>query len=282
MVAHGHYATITTNGHLEDASGLGRWSSASFSGRGGKILHVITAYRTCNGSIQTAPIGSTFLREYDFFASKVMCVQIPGHTSFETSSPSLLHYQCLPEHPLFLCWTQMQPWIKKLYLRSLSPRAIYMTYIMQVRLHRHILDHLTANSTAKETLLRSGTLSYIKGPQSDHRGLFVDLDTRMLGFNHTFQNFTPPRRRALITGNPELVEVYLKNMHQYYKDHDMITRINRLHREHINLTKDATRRSRPSYEACRKSSPKSPQKVRLVSSIEKYGSDSTILATAAA
>jgi hypothetical protein len=53
---------------------------------------------------------------------------------------------------------------------------------------------------------------------------------------------TPPPCRALIVGNPELVKVYLKHMHQYYKDHDMITRINRLHREHLNLTKDATRR----------------------------------------
>ena len=164
MVAHGHYATITTNGHLEDASRLGRWSSASFSGTGGKILHVITAYRTCNGSIQTAPIGSTFLREYDFFASKVMCVQIPGHTSFETSSPSLLHYQCLPEHPLFLCWTQMQPWIKKLYLRSLSPRAIYMTYIMQVRLHRHILDHLTAGLTSFSAIRQQRRRCYGPAP----------------------------------------------------------------------------------------------------------------------
>ena len=53
---------------------------------------------------------------------------------------------------------------------------------------------------------------------------------------------TPPPCRALTIGNPELVKVYLKHMHQYYKDHDMITRINRLHREHLNLTKDATRR----------------------------------------
>lgn len=37
MVAHRHYATITTNRHLEDASGLGRWSSAAFlGGRDGK------------------------------------------------------------------------------------------------------------------------------------------------------------------------------------------------------------------------------------------------------
>ena len=43
------------------------------------------------------------------------------------------------------------------------------------------IDLIFGSLTAKETLLRSGTLSYIKRPQSDHRGLFVDLDTRLLG-----------------------------------------------------------------------------------------------------
>ncbi len=45
---------------ISDPSGLGRWCGMTFIGKESHKLSVITAYRTYKGSIQTAPLGSTF------------------------------------------------------------------------------------------------------------------------------------------------------------------------------------------------------------------------------
>jgi hypothetical protein len=50
-----------------DSTGLGRWSGLTLDGTSGRKLTIITAYRVCSGSPQTAPIGSSFLREYEYF-----------------------------------------------------------------------------------------------------------------------------------------------------------------------------------------------------------------------
>lgn len=52
---------------LQDPTGLGRWSGISFMGCDNSCLSIITAYRVCSGSPRTAPLGSAFLREYDYF-----------------------------------------------------------------------------------------------------------------------------------------------------------------------------------------------------------------------
>ncbi len=62
-------AVSSVNGEidLQDPTGLGRWSGISLKGRDNSCLSIITAYRVCSGSPRTAPLGSAFLREYDFF-----------------------------------------------------------------------------------------------------------------------------------------------------------------------------------------------------------------------
>jgi hypothetical protein len=47
-----------------DPSGLGRWSSQTFNGKGEKRLTVITAYHIVDQSPGSAALGSTFLREW--------------------------------------------------------------------------------------------------------------------------------------------------------------------------------------------------------------------------
>lgn len=49
--------------HITDKTGLGRWSGITFQGKLGTKLTMITGYRTCNGSIKTSPLGSTYIQE---------------------------------------------------------------------------------------------------------------------------------------------------------------------------------------------------------------------------
>jgi hypothetical protein len=52
---------------ISDTTGLGRWSGLTIDGTTGRKVTIITAYRVCSGTPQTAPIGSSFLREYEYF-----------------------------------------------------------------------------------------------------------------------------------------------------------------------------------------------------------------------
>jgi hypothetical protein len=59
--------TILAPGAIKDNTGLGRWSGLTLRGKKNQYLTIITAYRTCGGTINTANIGGTFSREYEHF-----------------------------------------------------------------------------------------------------------------------------------------------------------------------------------------------------------------------
>jgi hypothetical protein len=80
---------------------------------------------------------------------------------------------------------------------------------------------------------RQGSLSYHEGPQSDHRGLYVDIDAKaLLEYLATDNKIQPPQIRTLKTGNPESVAIYHKHMLEYYDQHKMAKRISKLHANH--------------------------------------------------
>ena len=77
------------------------------------------------------------------------------------------------------------------------------------------IDFVFGCRTIADQTTRAGTLSYSEGPQSDHRGLFVDISFNDL-FVKSQQPFIDLSRRALHTGNPERVTKYHERMHKYY------------------------------------------------------------------
>ena len=55
---------------IQDPSGLGRWSGFTLLGKRNQRLTVITSYRVCHGSPSSAPLGSSFLREYEYLQTQ--------------------------------------------------------------------------------------------------------------------------------------------------------------------------------------------------------------------
>ena len=47
-----------------DPSGLGQWRTKTLRGQEDRLFTILTAYQVCLGNIQSAPIGSSFSREY--------------------------------------------------------------------------------------------------------------------------------------------------------------------------------------------------------------------------
>jgi hypothetical protein len=62
----GKWTTCIYGKDIQDVSGLGRWSGVTLRGKQENSVSLITAYRTCAGTRQTAPLGSTFHREIEF------------------------------------------------------------------------------------------------------------------------------------------------------------------------------------------------------------------------
>jgi hypothetical protein len=58
---------LANDAHLQDPTGLGRWSGMTVRDKGDQCLSILMVYRVCRGSINTAPLGSSFHREFSYF-----------------------------------------------------------------------------------------------------------------------------------------------------------------------------------------------------------------------
>ena len=100
------------------------------------------------------------------------------------------------------------------------------------------IDHMFGCSQLIKSVTCSGSLSYLDGPKSNHRGLFVDINPiPILGQPLIDQDICLPHSRSLKSGNLELVEDYHKTMHQYYTDQNTLEKIQKLFDTYTNISR---------------------------------------------
>jgi hypothetical protein len=98
------------------------------------------------------------------------------------------------------------------------------------------IDFIFGTTRVHKALKAAGTLSYLDGPQADHRGLYIDVDVKdLLGQSQQSLVLPPPRLRHLKSNNPELVQLYVAHMKHYYDDHNMRSRLQAIE-EHAEQT----------------------------------------------
>ena len=231
----------------EDPRGLGRWSSVTLEGKRDSRVTIITAYRTCPGSIKTSPIGSVFAREYTYLKEN-------GHASLNPRSIFLSDLQDfirpLQEkgHAIILMLDakatitsdqKLESFIQSCDLYDLHSNDPAPSSYIGAAERR--IDYIFGCLKIREVMTRSGTLSYSEGPQSDHRGLYVDLELGSY-FNIKGTEIPPPTHRPLQTGNPELVSSYHSRMLKYYRQHNMEKRIDNLYEKHTSMSRDEVRK----------------------------------------
>lgn len=103
------------------------------------------------------------------------------------------------------------------------------------------IDYILACDEAYTYVSRSGTLSYQEGPQSDHRSLFVDINTEFFR-RPPWQGIQSSAARSLHTGNPELVSRYNISMMEYYEQHNMVARLEALYDKQTILPREEVRK----------------------------------------
>ena len=228
---------------ISDDTGLGRWSGITLRGSEEYKLTLITAYRTCDGNIRTSSIGSVFSREYLYFRSQGIQKPNPRRMFFRQLSAVINNLQALDHRILLMLDANSDLATDYAFAEFLSQCDLHdlhknnpppSTYIGSS--HRRI-DYILGCGKLITSRYRSGSLSYFEGPQSDHRGLFVDFEIPYLTSSLRVQPLTYASQRVLHTGNPELVSSYLKSVREYYSAHRMEDRINDLFSRHTTMDK---------------------------------------------
>lgn len=237
-VTHGPLTSSIYGDEITDSSGLGRWAGITLRGKGDYKLSIITAYRTCGGSINTSSLGSVYSREFLFFRDSGIQRPNPRRLFFQHIGDSIRQLQDLGHHILLMLDANsdlsndysFSEFISECDLHDLHhSQPPPSTYIGSA--HRRI-DYILGCTNLLRFKQRSGSLSYYDGPHSDHRCIFVDLEIPELCSLLSPQKMSPASHRALHTGNPELVSAYLEVVKQYYAAHKMEKRMDSLYRHH--------------------------------------------------
>lgn len=89
------------------------------------------------------------------------------------------------------------------------------------------IDYMLGCPQVLALVHRSGLLSYCAAPQSDHRGLFADINLHLLlGFIVSPLSAPSAATRLLKAGNPVLVATYVDSAKSYYDSHKMCDLVN--------------------------------------------------------
>ena len=209
----GPMASRAHGADIQDPSGLGRWCGYTLLGKLDQKLTLISAYRVCHGSPSLVPLGSSFLREYEHLRAQKHSRPNPRRQFLTDLQTLVLQLQesghamvvMLDANSTLSSDNHFSDFIASCGLNDLHfDDPAPSTYIGSA--DRRI-DFILGCDQVLQHLSRSGTLSYSEGPQSDHRGLYVDLDLSFLQ-RPSWDTATPTKHRALHTGNPELVDKY--------------------------------------------------------------------------
>jgi hypothetical protein len=235
---HGHQTTKVQGQGIQDPTDLGRWSGITLEGKGGAVLSIITVNRICEGSVRQAPLGSALVREHEYYRQQGEILPQPRNRILSDLAVTITALQN-EGHSIILMMDangtvsndrQLQEMINSCDLVDLHQGdPAPSTYMGSIGRR---IDYIFGCHRAAATVMRQGSLAYLEGPQSDHRGLYVDLKLdNILGDLQT-SSMTTPCSRTLYSGNPELVEKYLIEVRNYNKSHNVQSRIQKLHSDH--------------------------------------------------
>ena len=254
-MAQGRLATAAAGNSIQDPTGLGRWSGFTLEGKKAQHLSVITAYRVCETAISISTMGSAYHREYHYYQEKGDIRPQPRKRFLEDLQEAIKQLQA-KDHAVILMLDanatldtdrHFRDMVNSLDLIDLHQADPAPSTFLGTPTRR--IDYIFGCPRVNSVTKRQGTLSYTDGPQSDHRGLFIDVDLKQL-FDLDLESvqLSDNELRPLRAGNPEHVAQYCERMHAYYEDHNMQERIDRLYKTHTTMSDEAVRRQLTSWD----------------------------------
>jgi hypothetical protein len=245
-IATGALASRSNGKPVIDPTGLGRWSGMTLDLSQDRRLSLITAYSVCTGSPNTASLGSSYLREYEFFRQQNFSSPNPRRLFFTDLQNTIRHLQSLGHAILLMLDANSTLESDRSFSDFVSSCGLHDLHSSDPAPSTYLgaenrrIDFMFGCDTVVQNLSRSGSLAYTEGPQSDHRPLFVDLSPELI-CPPTWSTIRSSNFRDLHTGNPELVEQYNSSMLEYYQQHNMVQRIDDLYNRCSSIPREELR-----------------------------------------
>ena len=98
------------------------------------------------------------------------------------------------------------------------------------------IDHVLGSQWFVDARWRFGALEFNNGIVSDHRGLFIDFELKILFAGQMKGNFNVTTR-GLTSKNDKKVQKYMDKLEEYWKDHKISGRVQRLNMEATMMVK---------------------------------------------
>ena len=98
------------------------------------------------------------------------------------------------------------------------------------------IDHVLGSQQFMDARWHFGALEFNNGIVSDHRGLFIDFEPKIVFTGQMKGNFNVTMR-GFTSKNDKKVQKYMDKLEEYWKDHKISDRVQRLNMEATMLVK---------------------------------------------
>jgi hypothetical protein len=241
----GGTATIVANnwtGRISDSGsdphGLGRWTYVRTKGRTAARLLIITVYQVCKQTIKTAGCSTAFSQQWHALRADGKLKPDPRKQfSIDLSLFLDNHKQ---DHVIIA--GDINSWLRDPTDDKRFGELVLRHRLQDVLLNSHgsdseiptrkegrRIDYLLASSAVASAVVRCGALHFDHVVDSDHRGLFLDLniDTLLGGRPPTLSSAA---LRGIDSTNPKQCKHYLDCLTTFFKNHRIVERCTKLQR----------------------------------------------------
>ena len=245
MILRCRYASMVTD---RGSDKQGRWVWATLEGKDKQLMTIITFYRPCVDTKDSAGMTTAWRQQYNHQVSRAVDEgekqseidsidprdrairdmaefihkkKINGHKivlmgdmnkdAYQTSRTKMTYGKMCDQEKIFSGLFNHEDELKPSYQRG-----------------RKVIDHIGMSSIQTRNIVKAGQLPHGMGfSNSDHRGLFVDLDYRD-EMKVTVEEIATRENRRLVSKNKKWTAVYTKEMLEQYQHHDLYNRTTKL------------------------------------------------------
>jgi ribonuclease HI len=239
MAAAGFNCSRIASSHQDSLHNLGRWSYFILRAKQNRNVAVVSAYRVCQSAQSDVPgpltaytQQRTLLREHhqnpnpkriwDDHLHQQLCIwtELDYDIILMLDANDVLHnesktplWQALQDLGLVDAFHHQHP--------DTPPTPKDDPIITYQRGSRR-LDYIFVSNRLAHSITRCGYLPYAQCIHSDHRGIFMDIDSSSLFGN--LPPILPPTMRRLTTKHPHKVQKYLSELQQLFDTHNISDR----------------------------------------------------------
>jgi hypothetical protein len=234
IVANNWTGRISDSG--EDPHGMGRWSFVRTKGKTAQKLLVVTVYQVCKQSIRTAGDTTAFSQQWHHLRASGNESPDP-RKQFSCDLSNFLDQ--FPSDHIIIAG-DLNSWLRdphddkrfgELVLKHRLQDILVKTHgtasEIPTRKEGRRIDYILATEDVANAVINCGALHFDHVVDSDHRGLFLDLDIDTL-LGGRPPTLSSPALRGIDSTNPKQCKAYLEHLTTYFARHKIHRRTQKL------------------------------------------------------